>query len=263
MRVWSVRLAMSLAVLAAACSNPLGRQYEYEEQLYLGVDGTATLVIDASIPALVALRNLPLDPSSRATVERDQVQRLFVAAGCQGARVGQPWTRQGRRFVQITVEVSNVGNLASCGPASWSTFSFERHQEGEREVISYRQTVGAAAGGNPGKVNWNGRELVGFKLHLPSRIIHHNVKRLEDGQNGEPDRGNILTYEQRLEDRLRGQPIEMEVRMDSQSILYRTLWLFAGAFAAAVVVLLTLVWWTVRRAKSRGTTGSGVTAAGS
>ena len=100
-------------------------------------------------------------------------------------------------------------------------------------------------------MNWDGRELVGFKLHLPSRIIFHNVKRLEDGSNGEPDRGNILTYEQRLNDRRAGQPLEMEVRMDAQSILYRTLWLFAGAFMAAAFVILTLVGWTMRRAKRR------------
>jgi hypothetical protein len=43
----------------------------------------------------------------------------------------------------------------------------------------------------------------------------------------------------------------MEVRMDSQSILYRTLWLFAGAFAAAVLLIMTLVWLTVRRAKRK------------
>jgi hypothetical protein len=100
-------------------------------------------------------------------------------------------------------------------------------------------------------VNWDGSELVGFKLHLPSRIIFHNVKRLEDGANGEPDRGNILTYEQWLRDRRAGQPMLMEVRMDSQSILYRTLWLFAGAFAAAVLLILTMVWLTVRRARKR------------
>jgi hypothetical protein len=41
----------------------------------------------------------------------------------------------------------------------------------------------------------------------------------------------------------------MEVRMDNQSILYRTLWLFAAAFAAAMVVLVALIWWTVRRGK--------------
>ena len=36
--------------LIAACSNPLGRQYEYEEQLYLRVDGSATVVIDVQEP---------------------------------------------------------------------------------------------------------------------------------------------------------------------------------------------------------------------
>lgn len=254
MRVWStVRLTilLPLVVVLAGCSNPLGRQYEYEEQLYLGVDGSATLVIDSSIAALVALRNLPLDPSARTSVDRDQVMRLYATAGCQEVRVGQPWTRHGRRFVQVRVQVDDVRELAACGPLSWSTFSFERHQEGERQVISYRQTVGAPSVGDPGNVNWDGSELVGFRLHLPSRIIYHNVKRLEDGSNGEPDRGNILSYEQWLKDRRAGQPITMEVRMDSQSILYRTLWLFAGAFAAAVLLILTLVWWTVRRARRK------------
>ena len=35
--------------------------------------------------------------------------------------------------------------------------------------------------------------------------------------------------------------------MDSQSILYRTLWLFGGAFAAALAVLAFLIWFTMRK----------------
>jgi len=42
----------------------------------------------------------------------------------------------------------------------------------------------------------------------------------------------------------------MEARMDRQSILYRTLWLFAIAFGAAIVVLAALIWWTVRRGRT-------------
>jgi hypothetical protein len=253
MRVrFSARLAtLLLLVSAASCSNPLGKQYEYEEQLYLSVDGSATLVIDSSIPALVALRRLPLDPSTRMPVDRDQIRRIYATAGCADVSVGQPWTRYGRRFVQITVEASDVTALASCGPVSWSSFAFERLQDGERTVIHYRQTVGASAGGDPGPVNWDGGELVGFKLHLPSRILFHNVKRLEDGANGEPERGNILTWEQRLTDRRAGHPITMEVRMDSQSILYRTLGLFAGAFVAAMLLIATIVWWTILRARRK------------
>jgi len=70
-------------------------------------------------------------------------------------------------------------------------------------------------------------------------------------------RGNIITWEQRFADRLKGQPIAyaedtrpdvMEARMDRESILYRTLWLFAIAFAAALLVLAGLIWFTMRRA---------------
>jgi hypothetical protein len=97
---------------------------------------------------------------------------------------------------------------------------------------------------------------VAFKVHVPSRIVYHNVKRLEDGANGRPGRGNILTWEQRLTDRLAGTPVEMEIRMEAESILYRTLWLFGGAFAGAVVLLLAMIWITVRRARARASAAS-------
>ena len=35
--------------------------------------------------------------------------------------------------------------------------------------------------------------------------------------------------------------------MDRQSILYRTLWLFGIAFAAALLVIAGLIWLTMRR----------------
>jgi hypothetical protein len=62
-------------------------------------------------------------------------------------------------------------------------------------------------------------------------------------------RGNILAWEQHLADRLDGRPVQIEVRLESESILHRTLWLFAGAFAAAVLTLAALIWWTMRRGR--------------
>jgi hypothetical protein len=38
--------------------------------------------------------------------------------------------------------------------------------------------------------------------------------------------------------------------MDRQSILGRTLRLFAGAFGAALAVLGALIWWTARRGRA-------------
>jgi hypothetical protein len=233
-------------VCVGACSSPFGRDYEYEEQLYLSVDGSARAIISASIPALVALRNLPLDANPRARVDRDVVERIYASNGCTDVRVGQPWIRRGRHFVQVRVDATDVTALAHCAPLSWSRFTFQRGDG----VIHYEQQLGPASGVRPADVNWNGSELVSFKLHLPGRILFHNVKRL-DGSNGEPDRGNILTWEQRLSDRLAGQPLDMVVTMDGESILHRTLWLFASAFVAAVVVLMLAIWLTVRHARRK------------
>jgi hypothetical protein len=257
MRVWSARAAavvLGLAIFAAGCSNPLGRKYEYEEQIYLSVDGSARVIVDTSIAALVALRNFP-DSPSRASVEREEVRKFYTDAGCADVRVGQPWTRSGRRFVQIRIDVESFSALAACGPLAWSTYSFERTDDS----IHFVQAVGAPTGHDPASVNWDGSELVAFKLHAPSRIQWHNVRRLEDGEPGKADRGNILTWEQTLADRRAGKPLAtggsipgaMEVRMGADSILYRTLWLFGGAFVAAALLIVTLIWLTMRRGRRR------------
>jgi hypothetical protein len=143
--------------------------------------------------------------------------------------------------------VDDVSDLPACALSSWSSYAFTS----EEGAIRYVQEVGAAAGGDPGPVNWDGSEIVGFKLHVPSRILFHNVKRLEDGANGSPDRGNILAWEQYLADRRAGKPLPMEVRMDSESILFHAVRLFIGALTAAVAVLTGTVWLVVRRARRR------------
>jgi len=238
-------VGLFLLAFAAGCGNPLGRQYEYEEQIYLSVDGSATVIIDSSIPAFVALRGATFDPSMKTGVNREQVRAWFEAAGCRDVRVGQPWVRRGRRFVQVRMTVEDIRRLGSCEVLSWSRYQFER----DEQTIHFVQEVGPSAAGNPGTVNWDGKELVGFKLHAPSRISYHNIRRLADGSPGEPDRGNILTWEQTLADRRAGQPLTMEVRMGSESILFRTLSLFAMAFAAAVAVLAFAIWLTIRKAR--------------
>jgi len=245
MRARPVAAAVLLTLGIAGCSGPLGPKYEYEEQLYLRVDGGATVVVDASLPSLVALRGLAIDPDPRTRVDRQAIRRVYEDAGCPDVRVGQPWVRMRRHFIQVRISTDDVRTLASCGPLAWSSYQFDKVDD----VIHFRQRVGAAAKGTLASVNWDGSEIVGVKLHLPSKILYHNVKRLKDGSNGEVDRGNILTYEQRLADRRGGKPLDIEVRMGARSILFQTLWLFGGAFVAALALLVTLIWLTVRRGR--------------
>ncbi len=73
--------------------------------------------------------------------------------------------------------------------------------------------------------------------------------KLLDGTNGTVERGNILTWAQTLTDRRAGKPIVIDVEMDQTSILHTTLWLFGGAFAAAVAMLIVIIWLVVRHGR--------------
>ncbi len=246
------------AAAAAACKGGLlGRQYEYEEDLYLALDGTATVVVNASIPALVALRGLDLDPSSAARIDqlRDRIRALYQSPVTSVTHVSPPWRRAGRRFVQVRMDVTDVRRLHEAPPFSWSRYALTI--AGTKTV--FEQQVGASAlrPGTLQQVGWNGSEIVAFRLHLPSRILWHNSRDLDTNEPNKTARGNILAWEQHLADRLDGAPLDIKVEMDSQSILHRTLWLFAGAFAAALVVLAALIWWAMRKAPEEPATSTG------
>ena len=224
---------------------PWTRTYEYEEQIYLTVDGRATVVINSSLAALVALRALPIDLSRPDALDRDAIRRAYEAANCRVENVSRFWTRKDRQFVQIRVASDDVRRLPECGPLRWSSYDMLPIAP---DGLRVRHTVGAVTAGPSGTVNWDGSELVAFKMHLPSRIRDHNVKNL-DGTNGGQERGNILTWEQRLVDRRAGVPIVMDVSMDATSILNTPLWLFGGAFGAAVLVLVVIIWLVIRRGR--------------
>ena len=249
MRARVARLAAGLlAACLAACSNPFAPEYEYDEQLYLSVDGQATVVVNSSLAALVALRGAAIDASYDTKEDRASIRRLYENGGCSVDSVSRFWARHGRRFVQVQVSTADVRALAKCALTSWSAYELAPKQ-GAGNLLTFRQVAGPAAGKPPAAANWNGSELVAFKLHAPSRIQFQNVRSLEDGKPGSTERGNILTWEQRLADRLAGTPVDMQVEMDSTSILYTTIWLFVGAFAAAVLVLVLIIWWTMRRGR--------------
>ena len=195
-------LFVAVAIASTACGRDFGRDIEYEEQIYLALDGSATVVVNASIPALVALRGLRLDPSPRARFDRQAVRAAYEAPGVRVARISRPWWRDGRRFVQVRLEVADIRRLGADPAFAPAAFRFDR----SGDTIEYQETLGPPAGGPVGDVGWTGRELVAFRAHLPSRILYHNVRNLDDGLPGQIGRGNILSWEQTLTDRLRGVP---------------------------------------------------------
>lgn len=228
-------LALIAAATIACGDGGFFRQYEYEEEMYLSLDGSATMYVNSSLAALNALRGTSFDARPSARVDLAAVREAYTTPV---ARVGRTSSsrRSGRQFVHLRLDVSDVRRLSEAGPFRWSTYRFAR----EDNLYFYLQTVGASAGKDVGDVGWNGLELVAFRLHLPSKIAYHNT-------GTGVRRGNILAWEQSLADRLKGAPLTLDARMETQSILYRTLWLFGVTALAVAVTFVIGIWYVLRR----------------
>jgi hypothetical protein len=243
--LWVVLVCVTVS--GCARSGVFRPEYEYEEEIYLALDGSATINVNASVPALVALRGADLDVNPRARLDRDRVRALFAAPGAD-VRVTLS-RRDGRRFVHASVDVDDVRQASRMAPFAWSTYRFDR----QGEVFEFHQQVGAPARRAPvGDVGWTGQELVLFKMHLPSQIVFHNTR---EGVQ----RGNILEWEQPLSARLAGEPLDLQVHVETDSILFTTLMLFGMTIVAALVAFALVVWWIARR----GREGAAAASAGS
>jgi hypothetical protein len=231
-----VRLAFALVLVAVfasiACGNVIARKYEYEEEVFLALDGSATVYVNASVPALVALRgvSLPLDPSAR--LDRAVVRDLYATPVSRVASVTTS-RREGRRYVHLRLDVDDIRRLGEVPPFAWSTY---RYLEGD--TFEFAQQMRASAGKEVGNVGWRGDELIAVRLHLPSKVTDNN--------SPQPiARGNILVWEQPLVERQKGAPLEIQAWMEKDSILFRTLALF-GAMAVLVVITFVGAIWFVR-----------------
>ena len=232
-------VALLAAVSLAACAGRgLVKHYEYDEDIYLSVDGSATVYLNASLPALVNLRGMDLDLRPTANVDRAEVRRLFTTAATRVTRVSR-WRRFGRQFVQVRMAVDDITKLGTAAPFSWATYQIDRRDG----LVVYRQRLGPAAGKPVGDVGWKGGEQIAVRVHLPSRVQYHNAGA------GNLRRGNILVWEQPLADRQGGKPLEIEARIEQTSILYSTLMLFAASGLLAMLVLAAIIWWVVRKGR--------------
>jgi hypothetical protein len=147
--------------------------------------------------------------------------------------------RDGRRFVHVRVDAPRLADLENVAAFAWSSYGLSRRAD----VLEFRQEVGAAAGKPVGDVGWSGAEIVVFRMHVPSKIAFHNSK-------GGVRRGNILEWEQPLAERLEGAPLDIQAHMETQSILSRTLLLFASTIVAAAAAFALVLWWVARKGRS-------------
>jgi hypothetical protein len=201
---------------------------------------------------LNALRGTSFATAPNAPLDREAVRAFFSTPVTRVIGQVNASRRSNRRFIHVELEVDDIRRLGEAAPFAWSTYDFKH----DGNLVVYRQTIGPPAGRTGAGSNdingsndtndidrggWNGEEIVAFRLHLPSEIQYHNTGR-------DIGRGNILAWEQPLTERMRGTPLVLDARMDPESILFRTLWLFGWTFVAVAITFGFIIWWIVRRA---------------
>ena len=229
-----------IAVLASiSCGNVIARKYEYEEEVFLGLDGSATVYVNASVPALVALRGMALPLDARARLDRQVVRGLYETPASHVASVTTS-RREGRRYVHLRMSVPDVRRLGEAPPFAWSSYQYVQPEK----EFTFTQTMRAAAGQPVANVGWDGSELVAVRIHLPSKITWHNAP------SKTVERGNIVVWEQLLSERQKGTPLEIVARMETQSILVRTLALFAAMGVLVIATFIAAIWFVKSRTPS-------------
>jgi hypothetical protein len=233
---FAVLLICTLAVAACGVRSPFTSQPEYEEEIYLALDGTATVNVNASIASLVALRGVDLPTDPRARVDRAEVRRFFEGPGARVTSVSLSRRHQ-RRFAHVAIDVDDVRKLSQVTPFAWSRYRLDARED----AVDFQQTVGKPAGRAVTGVGWDGSERVSFRMHIPSEILYHNA--------GGVQRGNILEWEQPLTARLEGNALDLQVNMEPRSILYSTLLLFGGSALAAAATFAIVIWLIARKGR--------------
>jgi hypothetical protein len=237
---WAVVAILALA--SATCGGAVAPQYEYEEEMYLSLDGSATMWVHSSILALNALRGTAFDERPNARVDTNAVRAYFNSAAARVLRVTSS-RRKNRRFVHVRLEIDDVRQLSAAPPFAWSSYELKR----SGELVAYKQTVGPPSheGHASADVTKDAdQNVVAFRIHAPSQVVDHNAGA------GNHRRGNILVWEQSLSDRLNGVPLTLEALLEPRSILSRTLFLF-GATIAVVALMFAIIIWRVVRKGSR------------
>ena len=220
---------------AAACNGRLfGKQYEYEEDLISRSTAPRPSIVNASIPALVALRGLPLDPSPSAPPDRAKIRAAYESPVTKVTRVsprGAARAAASSRSVSRPATSRSSARRRRCrgratsSPRAAGTTSSSRTSGPPRCGRARCRTSAGTAARSSGS---------GCTCPAGSSGTTRAISRRTDRAARPRQHPRLGAASGRSAGR---GPPDIKVEMDSQSILYRTLWLFGGAFAAALAVL--------------------------
>jgi hypothetical protein len=207
---------LSLLLLATGCPS-----YEYEEEVFLEIDGSGRIRVSGSKELLSAYHDLA-EPMSV-----DTVRSYFDAPGLDVVSVRET-IRQGRTFLHVQGTFQDWNALCSHAAFAQRRCRLDRSADGLElsvEIPPPRSRARHTDGGF--------ERLAAFRFHFPSTVAFHNSRTgLE--------RGNIVRWERPVDELGEGK-LSIQAHFGVRSILSATFAILVAAVAIVVLgVALTL-----------------------
>ena len=234
--MWA-RLAASL-LLAAGLRGCV--TYEFDHEFWLKVDGSGSVYVTGRPDLWRSFKGLPTDGLGNDEL-RAAARALFERSGLRVRRVTVT-RRKGQSYLFLSADFKDVNTLR--GTPAFPDLDIALRPAGEHLRLEGRW----ARPGAPGAPPVNSAGLMAVRFHLPSRVYGH------DNAHMGVERGNIVSWRQEIAQALGGQPLAFGATIDSRSILWSTVGLFAAAIALGlgiIAVTLALVFWRGRREAAR------------
>lgn len=211
--------------------------YEYEHEFWLRVDGSGRVSVTGRPALWAAFKNLAHVEQADPASLREAARLLFEASGLEVRRVTLTH-RGGQAYLSVSADFRDINKI-------WGTPAFPDLQatlakDGERLRLkgSWNRPLESP---DVGAADREG--IAAVRFHLPSKVYEHTNASLG------VERGNIVSWRQETRLALDRRPVEFGAVMDSRSILWSTVTLFAGATAAGLAILATLLYLVFRKGR--------------
>jgi hypothetical protein len=237
-----MRAAKLLPALALALTLQGCIRYEFDHELWLRVDGSGTVAVSGRPELWAAFKGLAAENDRAA---EQAARERFERSGLRVRRT-RVSRRDGRSYMLVTADFDDVNRLS--GTPAFPDLKIALRRRGERLELEGAWT---RPPGTPEVSRDDRQGLVAVRFHLPSKVYSHR------NAIAGVERGNIIGWRGELGPALDGQPLAFGASLDSRSILWSTVGLFAAAIALALALVAATLILVVRAGrKPPGATAS-------
>lgn len=215
-------LSVLLALFVAGCTS-----YEYEEEVFLEVDGSGEIRMSGSTAAIHAIHHVD-DGASRA-------KALFEAEGVEIVSARET-ERERRKFVHVEARFGDWDALCRTPAFRGRVCRLTKGEEGLALELSLPSPREAAPD------DLDPHAILALRYHFPSTIHYHNSP-------GGIERGNILAWKHTLREHFAGRPLDVEVRFDRRTILQATVSVLGVSLALVLATIAIALGLMVRKGR--------------